>query len=215
MMSGLPMLKRPRIESSTSVLTAVEVCSKEVKNLKLAFNQRLLNLENHMNMFSTGCNTIIQRMDSLETFIRNCMKSDNSRHSCCEEVLRKLARMEELVTSLTQQNAIIKEENSNANMSGSPVVLVRNNKPAQVSVDRDDDPLSSLDCNDQTLTIVTSTGEVSVDVASIASDHGQLVEAQDIHIEGAQVLEMGDDGELGVVEASDRITEEGEFIEID
>ena len=64
-----------------------------------------------------------------------------------------------------------------------------------------DDPLE-LEC-DQTLTIVTSTGEVSVDE--------QLVETQDIHIEGAQVLEMG---ELGVVEASDRIAE-GKFIHID
>jgi hypothetical protein len=73
----------------------------------------------------------------------------------------------------------------------------------------------TLGCTDQTLTIVTSTGEVSVDVASIASDHRQLVETQDIHIESAQVLQMGDSGGLGVVEASDRVTETGEFIALD
>jgi hypothetical protein len=73
----------------------------------------------------------------------------------------------------------------------------------------------TLGCTDQTLTIVTSTGEVSVDVASIASDHRQLVETQDIHIEGAQVLQIGDNGDLGVVEASDRVTEAGEFIALD
>lgn len=77
-----------------------------------------------------------------------------------------------------------------------------------------DDSLT-LGCTDQTLTIVTSTGEVSVDVASIASDHRQLVETQDIHIEGAQVLEMEDSGDLGVVEARDRVMEAGEFTTLD
>jgi hypothetical protein len=72
----------------------------------------------------------------------------------------------------------------------------------------------TLDCTDQTL-IVTSTGEVSVDVASIASDHRQLVEAQDIHIEGAQVLQMEDSGDLGVVEARDRVMDAGEFSALD
>jgi hypothetical protein len=54
-----------------------------------------------------------------------------------------------------------------------------------------------------------------VDVASIASDHRQLVETQDIHIEGAQVLEMEDSGDLGVVEARDRVMEAGEFTTLD
>lgn len=73
----------------------------------------------------------------------------------------------------------------------------------------------TLGCTDQTLTIVTSTGEVSVDVASIASDRRQLVETQDIHIEGAQVLQMEDSGDLGVVEARDRVMETGEFATLD
>jgi hypothetical protein len=73
----------------------------------------------------------------------------------------------------------------------------------------------TLGCTDRTLTIVTSTGEVSVDVASIASDHRQLVETQDIHIAGAQVLQIGDTGDLGVVETSERVTEAGEFIALD
>jgi hypothetical protein len=76
------------------------------------------------------------------------------------------------------------------------------------------DPLT-LGCTDQTLTIVTSTGEVNVDVASITDDHQQLVENQDMQIEGAQVLQMVDSGSLGVVEARDRVTEAGEFIALD
>lgn len=75
------------------------------------------------------------------------------------------------------------------------------------------DPLT-LGCTDQTLTIVTSTGEVNVDVASITSDHQQL-ENQDMHIEGAQVLQMVGSGSLGVVEARDRVTEASEFIALD
>lgn len=65
----------------------------------------------------------------------------------------------------------------------------------------------TLGCSDQTLTIVTSTGEVSVDVENIASHHGQLVETQ--------VLQIGDNGDLGVVETSDRVTEGSEFITLD
>lgn len=76
------------------------------------------------------------------------------------------------------------------------------------------DPLT-LGRTDQTLTIVTSTGKVNVGVASITSDHQQLVENQDMHIEGAQVLQMVDSGSLGVVEARDRVTEAGEFIALD
>jgi hypothetical protein len=56
---------------------------------------------------------------------------------------------------------------------------------------------------------------VNVDVASITSDHRQLVENQDMHIEGAQVLQIVDSGSLGVVEARDRVTEAGEFIALD
>ncbi|KAJ9575839.1 hypothetical protein L9F63_007297, partial [Diploptera punctata] len=131
-MSGIPQVKRPRVESST-VLTAIEACSKEIINLKLSFNQRVTKIENHTSAITSGYNTIIQRMDTLESLIRNCMKSDNKRHSCCDEVLQKLTKMEELLTSLTSETNIIKVENSDAKASGSPVVLIRNNKPAQVS----------------------------------------------------------------------------------
>ncbi|KAJ4439068.1 hypothetical protein ANN_15024 [Periplaneta americana] len=447
-MSGMPLLKRARVESST-ILSAIETCSKEISNLKLTFNQRLTNIENRMGVITSGCNTIIQRMDALENLVRNCMKFDNHRHSCCEEVLRKMNSIEDMLNTATikQQITNSKEEgeSSSTDISSSPVVLVRNHKPAQVSAsvgldstlqvitlnsktdfpdgcwlgdennpearvrcaisqsnllhintfcqtpekmavtlldylfprevlavsnlsgkgkhrkrqldplmiygirchllykfnitERDwyrikqnmdskcrtawkkkirglplggfksashsdspshqlhqiisedgeslivaadsyvgDDSVEALEtqvihtsqgdikvlhatpeqlvrlqethqiqvlsedqilpvlheqimesedatvedgnsltlgCTDQTLTIVTSTGEVSVDVASIASDHRQLVETQDIHIEGAQVLEMEDDSDLGVVEASDRVTEGGEFITIE
>ena len=111
-MSGVPLLKRPRVESTT-VLTAVEACSKEVINLKLALNQRITNIENHTSVITSGYNTIIQRMDTLENLMRNCMKSDSNRHSCCDEVLRKLTKMEELLTSLSSSDTTIKVENQN------------------------------------------------------------------------------------------------------
>ena len=112
-MSGVPLLKRPRVESTT-VLTAVEACSKEVINLKLAFNQRITNIENHTSVITSGYNTIIQRMDTLESLIRNCLKLDNNRHTCCDEVLQKLTKMEEFLTSLTSADNTIKTENQNA-----------------------------------------------------------------------------------------------------
>ncbi|PNF32055.1 hypothetical protein B7P43_G05741 [Cryptotermes secundus] len=445
-MSGVPLLKRARAESTT-VLSAIEACSKEVSNLKLVFNQRLGSIENHMDLITAGCNTIITRMDALENFVQNYVKSDSFRHSCCEEVLQRMNTIEEMLktTSLTQQISFKDETEVTNTEISSPIVLVRNHKPAQVSAslgldstlqvitlnnktdfpegswlgdennpearvrcaitpsnllhintfcqtpekmavtlldylfprevlavsnlsgkgkhrkrqldplmiygirchllykfnitERDwyrikqnmdskcrtawkkkvrglplggikgsnqndgsshqlhqiisedgeslivaadsyvgDDSVEALEaqvihtsqgdikvlhatpeqlvrlqethhiqvlsedqilpvlheqimesedtvvetadsltlgCTDQTLTIVTSTGEVSVDVASIASDHRQLVETQDIHIEGAQVLQMEDSGDLGVVEARDRVMEAGEFTTLD
>ena len=110
-MSGKSLLKRPRVESTT-VLTAVETCSKEVINLKLAFNQRLNNFENQTSAVSSGFFTMVQRMETLENLMKNFLKSDNKRHSCCDEVLRKLTKMEELITSLisvdTTENQIVK-----------------------------------------------------------------------------------------------------------
>lgn len=102
-MSALPLLKRARVESST-ILSAVEACSKEVSNLKLAFDQRLASIENRMGLITAGSNTINTRMDALENFIRNCMKSDNFRHTCCEEVLQKMNTIEEMLrnTAVTQ-----------------------------------------------------------------------------------------------------------------
>jgi hypothetical protein len=41
------------------------------------------------------------------------------------------------------------------------------------------------------------------------------VEAQDIHIEGAQVLQMEDSGDLVDVEGEDRDMEAGEFTALD
>lgn len=103
-MSGVPLLKRARAESTT-VLSAIEACSKEVSNLKLVFNQRLGSIENHMDLITAGCNTIITRMDALENFVQNYVKSDSFRHSCCEEVLQRMNTIEEMLktTSLTQQ----------------------------------------------------------------------------------------------------------------
>jgi hypothetical protein len=95
-MSALPLLKRARVESST-ILSAIEACSKEVSNLKLAFDQRLASIENRMGLTTAGSNTIITRMDALENFIQNCMKSDNFRHACCEEVLQKMNTIEEML----------------------------------------------------------------------------------------------------------------------
>lgn len=103
-MSGVPLLKRARTES-TAVLSAIEACSKEVSNLKVVFNQRLGSIENHMGLITAGCNTIITRMDALENFVQNYVKSDSFRHSCCEEVLQRMNTIEEMLktTSVTQQ----------------------------------------------------------------------------------------------------------------
>jgi hypothetical protein len=92
-MSALPLLKRARVENTT-ILSAIEACSKEISNLKLAFDQRLASIENRMGLITAGSNTIITRMDALENFIQNCMKSDKFRHSCCEEVLQKMSAVE-------------------------------------------------------------------------------------------------------------------------
>lgn len=102
-MSALPLLKRARVESST-ILSAIEACGKEVTNLKLAFDQRLASIENRMGLITAGSNTINTRIDALENFIRNCMKSDNFRHACCEEVLQKMNTIEETLrnTAVTQ-----------------------------------------------------------------------------------------------------------------
>jgi hypothetical protein len=115
-MSGVPLLKRARVESTT-ILSAIEACSKEVSNLKLAFDQRLASIETRMGLITAGCNTIITRMDSLENFVKNCMKSDSLRHSCCEEILRKMNTIEEMLktTSVTQQISSLKDETEISN----------------------------------------------------------------------------------------------------
>jgi hypothetical protein len=97
-MSSVPLLKRARVESTT-ILSAIEACSTEVSNLKLAFNQRLASIENRMGLITAGCNTIISRMDALENFVQNCAKSDGLRHTCCEEVLQKMNTIEEILKS--------------------------------------------------------------------------------------------------------------------
>jgi urate oxidase len=117
-MSALPLLKRARIENTT-ILSAIEACSKEVSNLKLAFDQRLASIENCLALITAGSNTIITRMDALENFIQNCMKSDKFRHSCCEEVLQKMNTIEEMLrnTAVTQHIPCKDEmEISNTNM---------------------------------------------------------------------------------------------------
>ena len=109
-MSALPLLKRARVESST-ILSAIEACSKEVSNLKLAFDQRLASIENRMGLITAGSNTINTRMDALENFIRNCMKSDNFRHTCCEEVLQKMNTLEEMLrNAAVTQHVSCKDE---------------------------------------------------------------------------------------------------------
>jgi hypothetical protein len=115
-MSGVPLLKRARVESTT-ILSAIETCSKEVSNLKLAFNQRLASIENRMALISAGCNTIISRMDALENFVQNCVKSDSLRHSCCEEVLRKMNIIEEILKSspVTHQISSLKDDTEVSN----------------------------------------------------------------------------------------------------
>jgi hypothetical protein len=115
-MSGMPLLKRARVESTT-ILSAIEACSMEVSSLKVTFNQRLASIENRMGLITAGCNTIISRMDALENFVKKCVKSDGLRHSCCEEVLQKMNAIEEMLkySPVTHQISSSKDETEISN----------------------------------------------------------------------------------------------------
>ncbi|XP_049859596.1 uncharacterized protein LOC126354183 isoform X2 [Schistocerca gregaria] len=134
-MSVEPAVKRIRGEGS-SVIEAIQTCCKYIADLKQVFNQRFSVLESKVGIMTTNFNTLLQRMDALENLVKRSLKCDSHKHTCCEDVLGKIERMEEALKSVSimNQSAISKDATDSGSESwSSPVVLVRNNKPAQVS----------------------------------------------------------------------------------
>ncbi|XP_049814554.1 protein BANP-like [Schistocerca nitens] len=134
-MSVEPSVKRIRGEGS-SVIEAIQTCCKYIADLKQVFNQRFSVLESKVGIMATNFNTLLQRMDALENLVKRSLKCDSHKHTCCEDVLGKIERMEEALKSVSimNQSAISKDATDSGSESwSSPVVLVRNNKPAQVS----------------------------------------------------------------------------------
>ncbi|XP_067001824.1 protein BANP isoform X2 [Anabrus simplex] len=134
-MSVEPVMKKARGENVT-LLTAIETCCSHVLGLKEAFNQRFSSLETRVGVILSGYNVILKKIDELQKLVERSLKCENHRHTCCDEILTKISTVEEVVKSLPIVSDVTVSQdlqNSNGEMVQTPVVLVRSNKPAQVS----------------------------------------------------------------------------------
>lgn len=111
-MAGEP--KRSKIDSAPYL--AIDACSKQIVELKQSFNQRMINIENRMAAVSSCCNTVVIRLDSMETLIKSSIAPGGTcntthRHPCCDEVLRLLKGLKQEMNSLGCGDASSSVEN--------------------------------------------------------------------------------------------------------
>ncbi|XP_046387612.1 protein BANP-like isoform X1 [Ischnura elegans] len=130
-----------RFKSNNSQSTAMEDCSKQIIDFKHTFSQQISNLVNRMSQITTCCNTVLQRIDVIENLVKNNVKCDNHRHPCCDDIIRRIQVLEDFIKSESliiksdalSQSGNIKDLHGTTGGIGSPVVIVRNSKPPQVS----------------------------------------------------------------------------------
>ncbi|GLH10743.1 Protein BANP [Gryllus bimaculatus] len=137
-----------------SLFTAIETCCQHVADLKVSMNQSFCTLQRDVGNISSSYQRIEQRMDALEKVVNSMTRCENHRHQCCEEVLKKINSVENLLKTISVGNrssgSLNNIEESSSDIPASPIVLIRNNKPAQVS--------ASL-CLDSTVQVITLNSE--------------------------------------------------------
>ncbi|KAK7864639.1 hypothetical protein R5R35_012413 [Gryllus longicercus] len=137
-----------------SLFTAIETCCQHVADLKVSMNQSFCTLQRDVGNISSSYQRIEQRMDALEKVVNSMTRCENHRHQCCEEVLKKINSVENLLKTISVGNRSLGSlnniEESSSDIPASPIVLIRNNKPAQVS--------ASL-CLDSTVQVITLNSE--------------------------------------------------------
>nr|CAD7257146.1 unnamed protein product [Timema shepardi] len=133
-MSGEPTSKRikDRESSYLSILEAIEICSREIADLKLDVRQKFSHIENRVGLVPSSYNRIMKRMEAIENVVKNVSLCENHQHNCCKEVLRRLDAIEGM---LNGSDAAVHTGRSKKTdcTSASSVVLVPNQKPAQVT----------------------------------------------------------------------------------
>lgn len=95
--------KRAKIDPAPYL--AIDACSKQIVDLKQSFNQRMTNFENRMAAVTACCNSVVMRLDSLESLIKSTVAPGGTcntthRHPCCDEVLRLLKGLKQEMSSL-------------------------------------------------------------------------------------------------------------------
>nr|CAD7445015.1 unnamed protein product [Timema bartmani] len=95
-MSGEPTSKRikDRESSYLSILEAIEICSREIADLKLDVRQKFSHIENRVGLVPSSYNRIMKRMEAIENVVKNVSLCENHQHNCCKEVLRRLDAIE-------------------------------------------------------------------------------------------------------------------------
>lgn len=153
---------------NVSLLSAIESCCQYVTDLKLTMDSHFNSLSQKIDHIKTSYCDIVQKVDALERMTYNIC--DSQRHKCCDEVLIRLNSFETVLQSYSgaSQPCDMKfVEDSLADdpslSSPSPIVLVRNNKPAQVS--------ASL-CLDSSVQVITLNSESDFPDGSWLGDEG-------------------------------------------